>query len=97
MAITVQWDYTSLHAMQYQIVSGSQDSSLPVPVYPKITNNIKTVGLHGGAVVSIIAAEQERSCLDSPLGSLRGVCMLSVCMCGFTLASSHCPKTCMLG
>ncbi|MEQ2244212.1 hypothetical protein ILYODFUR_014794 [Ilyodon furcidens] len=58
-------------------------------------------GLHGGAVGSTVALQQEGPGFDSRPGVfLHGVCMFSPCMRGFspgTPASSHSPKTCWLG
>ncbi|MEQ2283324.1 hypothetical protein AMECASPLE_010112 [Ameca splendens] len=50
---------------------------------------------------STVALQQEGPGFDSQPGVfLHGVCMFSPCMCGFspgTPASSHSPKTCLLG
>ncbi|MED6245428.1 hypothetical protein ATANTOWER_002988 [Ataeniobius toweri] len=58
------------------------------------------MGLHGGAVGSAVALQQEGPGFDSQPGVfLHGVCMFSPCMCGFspgTPASSHSPGTCLL-
>ncbi|MEQ2237489.1 hypothetical protein ILYODFUR_023580, partial [Ilyodon furcidens] len=62
---------------------------------------ILEAGLHGGAVGSTVALQQEGPGFASRLGVfLHGVCMFSPCMRGFSLgtpASSHSPKTCLLG
>ncbi|MED6259638.1 hypothetical protein ATANTOWER_027002 [Ataeniobius toweri] len=65
----------------------------------KHTNNL--LGLHGGAVDSTVALQQEGPGFDSwPGVFLHGVCVFSPCMRRFspgTPASSHSPKTCLLG
>ncbi|MEQ2288518.1 hypothetical protein AMECASPLE_023410 [Ameca splendens] len=62
---------------------------------------IRFRGLHGGAVGSTVALQQEGPGFDSQPGVfLHGVYMFSPCMRGFspgTPASSHSPKTCLSG
>ena len=63
-----------------------------------ITDKINISGQHGGTVVSAVALQQEGVWVQIQVETfLCRVCMFSPCPCGFTLVSSHSPKTCKLG
>jgi len=73
-------------------------------IAPSFTTGKKHVyifqGLHGGVVVSTVASHEEGSRLNSrlrPFG-VEFACSPRVCVGSLRVpASSHCPKTCMLG